>query len=118
MIKIQITDTEDPNTNIILEGEVVLCSVLNEKGNTQDVKSGVVGKVNHRRIVSLITSAAKAAARVLGDCRGCRTEATAMCAKVLLIDPLDDDKILETLRTPPVDPLATPTPPEPETAEA
>jgi len=121
MIKIQITDTEDPNTNIILEGEVVLCSALNETGNTQDVRSGVVGKGGHERIVSLVTSAAKAAAVVLGDCRGCRGQAAAQVAAALLIGGNARDEVdgrLETLRTPPVDPLAKTTQPEPETAEA
>lgn len=84
MIKVQITNTENPEMNITLEGIAILCSAVNETGNTQNVKSGVVGLLTHDRIVHLLDSSAKAAADSLGDCRTCRLEAVTLCAKALL----------------------------------
>jgi len=119
MIKIQITDTEDSSHDQILEGRVILFSVINENGDDLHRVGGIVGKGEHQHIVSLVATAADVAADVLGPCRACRLEAIIEVAKSLSPSEVSRvDMRLETLRNPPVDPLAKTTQPEPETAEA
>lgn len=84
MIKVQITDTEHPDKTVNLEGEVALCAVLNERENDFAVRTGLVGRHNHPRAISLIRSASKAIGEAIGDCTACRMEAASASAAALM----------------------------------